>query len=144
MGSEKQGSRMREHMMDDHARLNALIKRLVAAFEANDREDMAKLWTELDTGLNAHLDAEEKFMFPALAEREPEYVRTLAAEHASIRTALLDLGVRVDLHTIRLDAANAFLALLTDHARREDELLYRWADEHATPAQKDGVLSRVA
>jgi hemerythrin superfamily protein len=129
--------------MRDHAELIELIRKLVAAFEANARDDMASSWTELEVRLTAHLDAEEKHLFPLLAEREPEYVRVLLAEHARFRRELLDLGVRVDLHTIRMEATNEFIDLLGDHARREDELLYRWADEHATATQRDAVLANI-
>jgi hemerythrin len=144
MLSTERAVRIRDRMMADHARLTELVTRLMAAFEANARDDMAALWNQLDTRLSAHLDAEEKFLFPALAEIDPAYVRRLQEEHDVIRKLLIDLGVRVDLHTIRLDVANDFIAMLTKHARREDELLYRWSDEHLDRADRDAMLGSVA
>jgi hypothetical protein len=35
----------------------------------------------------------------------------------------------VDLHLVRLEAARHFVDELRAHARNEDRLLYRWADD---------------
>lgn len=134
---------LRDRLLDDHTRLNGLLTRLLAAFEANDREDMATLWTQLDTGLAAHMDAEEKYLLPVLARTEPAEARDIIAEHADIRSRMLDLGMRVDLHTIRLDAGKELIDLLREHASKEDEILYGFADQHIDAETRGSVLRAI-
>jgi hemerythrin-like domain-containing protein len=134
---------LRDRLLEDHTRLNGILTRLLAAFEANDREDMASLWTQLESGLTAHMDAEEKYLLPVLARTEPAEARDLLAEHAEIRSRLLDLGVRVDLHTIRLDTAQELIALLRAHAGKEDEILYSFADKHLDAETRGSVLRAI-
>lgn len=67
-------------------------------------------------------------MFPALEAEHPDAIRALRAEHEGFRSALGDLGLRVDLHTIREPAVRAFVDGLRAHAALEDATLYAWGD----------------
>lgn len=61
----------------------------------------------------------------------------MLAEHAAFRKTLDELGVGVDLHAVKLDVAQEFVNALRAHARREDQLLYRWAErEVGEPDQR--------
>ena len=131
---------LRDRLLEDHTRLNGILTRLLSAFEANDREDMAALWNQLEAGLTTHMAAEEKFLLPVLARTEPAEARELLLEHAEIRSRLLELGVRVDLHTIRLDTGRELIDLLRAHARREDEILYELADKNVDAETRASVL----
>jgi hemerythrin superfamily protein len=130
----------------DHLRLERLFTELREAFEADARDDVQALWTELDTDLRAHLEAEERHALPRFAELHPDEAATLRAEHDAIRTKLDELDVMVDLHTLRADAAGDFLDLLRAHAAREEKLLYRWVEEKAATAAEhllDGARARL-
>ena len=115
----------------DHLRLERLFAELREAFEADARDDVQALWSELDTDLRAHLEAEEEHALPRFAELYPDEAARLRQEHESIRTELTELGVMVDLHTLRADAAVRFLELLKTHAAFEEKLLYRFIEEKA-------------
>ncbi len=134
---------LRDSLLDDHTRLADLLTRLLAAFEANDREDVMTLWNQLDTGLQAHMDAEEKYLLPVLQRTEPERAKELLAEHADIRSRLLELGMRVDLHTIRLEAGKELIDRLLDHASKEDEILYAFADKNVDRETRASVLRAI-
>ena len=134
---------VRGRLMRDHERLSGLLVRLRAATVANDREDMLALWNELDAGLTTHLEVEEKYLFPALAQVDRAAERSLREQHASIRKKLLELAIRVELHTVRLDATEEFLSELAAHAAVEDEMLYRFADEHVDRASRESVISTI-
>lgn len=123
-------SSVRDRFLEDHQRLQRVLERLLAAFEANDRDEMALTWTDLDIGLRTHLDAEEALLLPALMRVAEDDARTILDEHEVIRNRLIELGVGVDLHIVRLDTARAFAVELAAHAHREEELLYTWGDEH--------------
>src|SRR5678809_1402573 len=120
---------IRDQFLADHGRLERLFARLLTAFEANDREDVADLWAEFESGLLAHMETEETQLIPALQRVSPRNARILVQEHRHIRARLTELGVALDLHALRLDTARAFVDELRAHARSEDALLYKWADE---------------
>lgn len=114
-------------MIESHRHLDELFGQLLDALAA-DAPEARELWTKLDRGLLAHMEAEERFVLPAFARIARQEALALIHEHGRIRAQLLELGVAVDLHCIRLEQSREFIATLHAHADREDKLLYRWAD----------------
>jgi len=134
-------SPIRDHFLADHQRLEDLLERLLAAFEADNREDMTRLWSELESGLCAHLHAEETYLFPVVLRTSERTARVLFQEHRHIRARLAELGVALDLHAVRLDVARGFIDELRAHARNEDRLLYSCADDHIDELQRASILA---
>jgi hemerythrin len=132
---------IRQHFLADHVRLETVLEELIRAFEANDREDVAALWAELDSGLLAHLEAEETYMIPALLAFSEREARVIIGEHKHIRARLIELGAGIDLHIVRLESARDFVEELRAHARNEDRLLYRWVDDHLSEREREALLA---
>ena len=132
------------YMTSSHAQLRELLAQLLAAMAANARDDVAKLWRALDHGLLTHMEAEERFVLPRFAHVDRGEARGLLREHGQIREEILELGVAVDLHSLRFDRSEDFAQLLLAHATREERLLYRWADERLEAHTVDAVKARVA
>lgn len=140
MNAESSGAvTIRDRFTADHRRIEALLEKLLAAFEANDREDIQTLWTGFESSLLVHLEAEEKYLIPALLRARERDAHTILAEHRHIRGRLAELGTGIDLHIVRCDAARAFIEELRAHARREDTL-YQWADERLAEAERDSLI----
>ena len=137
--SQRTGSTLYRYLTHSHDDLRDLLVRLLAAMEANAREDVRSLWTELDHGLLAHMEAEERFVLPVFAHVDQDEARALLREHGLLREQLLQLGVAVDLHCIRFESSRVFADLLAHHAGREEQLLYRWAQEHLEPEAVERV-----
>lgn len=135
--------RIRSRMTTDHHELAGLFERLRDAFAADAREDTQTLWTELQRRLGAHLDAEETLLFPRFQAVDPGETKALLADHVRLRAQLEELGVGVDLKLVREAVAKAFLDTLEAHAHREDELLYRWADDAADEATRRALAERL-
>jgi len=114
-------------MTANHARLETQFECLLDAMAVN-APDARELWTELDHGLLAHMEAEERYVIPGFATVDRAAARELLDEHAQIRAQLLELGVAMDLHCLRFETSQELIRLLRSHAAREDHLLYRWAD----------------
>ncbi|MEO6575089.1 MAG: hemerythrin domain-containing protein, partial [Polyangiaceae bacterium] len=133
---------IRDRYLGDHARLEALLEQLLAAFEANDREDVQSLWTDFESSLLAHMEAEETFLIPTLLRTREREAYSLLAEHRHIRGRVAELGAGVDLHIVRCDAARAFVEELRAHARHEDGL-YQWADDRLEEHDRDSLLARI-
>ena len=121
-------SELRETMRSDHEHLEQLFVDLLAAFQADARQEAARLWSAFDVGLRTHLQLEEQCIFPEFAKRHADETELLLREHAEIRRRLLELGVGVDLHITRDEQVEQFIRNLRAHAAREDALLYQWAE----------------
>ncbi len=130
---------IRDHFIADHVRLETLLGKLLAAFEANDREDIQSLWTDFESSLLVHLEAEEKHLIPALLRARERDAHAILAEHRHIRGRLAELGTGIDLHIVRCDAARAFIEELRAHARHEDSL-YQWADERLGESERASLI----
>jgi Hemerythrin HHE cation binding domain len=135
--SERAG--LRSLLSRDHERLEQLFEDLCAAFDADAPQDAARLWGELDQGLSAHMDFEERYVLPGFRAVDPREAGDLLQEHELIRRRLIELGVGVDLHLLRVEVVTDFIALLRAHARREDALIYRWA-ERALPQSAQSLF----
>lgn len=133
--AEGQSARgLREVLTTHHAYLERLFQDVITAFQANRRDAVAELWSEFDGRLTRHLDLEDQWLLPGFAKIDPAGAAQLADEHQRIRATLMEFGVGVDLHLTRSEMVDAFIARLRAHARREDELMYRWAEEHLEEA----------
>lgn len=114
-------------MHRSHLALEHVFERLIAAVTLDDRDEIHVMWTQLESQLLSHLEAEERFVLPAFARIDQAEATALVREHGKIRELLLELGVAIDLHYARLTPFQSFIVMLRDHAHREESLLYRWA-----------------
>jgi hypothetical protein len=135
---------IREHLLADHRALEQALERMVAAFEMNDRERIQRAYSAFEPRLLAHMDAEERYILPALLRVDEAEARAILDEHAHIRGRLMELGMGIDLRLVRLDMARDFQDELKAHAEREDALLYRWADQHLEAPDRASLLHAVA
>ncbi|HVV83927.1 MAG TPA: hemerythrin domain-containing protein [Kofleriaceae bacterium] len=136
--------RLRGVMMADHAEISDLFDDVTAAFRSGNRDEAAAMFEVFEKRLEAHLTAEEREMFPALAVDHPAEAAALAADHQKIRARVAELGVCVDLHLARADWIDELVSLLREHAAREDGLLYRWVGEPGSHVDPQAVLRRLA
>lgn len=113
-----------------------MFRTLVDTVEGADLPDLARTWAEFEGGLLAHLDTEEKRLFPLIAGSHPDAVASALRQHARVRELVAELGVRAELHTIRKWAVDELVALLAGHAAFEDETLYPLADAALDEARK--------
>lgn len=117
-------------LKSDHRRLEESFEELVAAFRTGDREEAATLWDAFESSLEEHMRLEEQHILPEFAKVDGSEASALVREHKTIRGALSELAVGVDLHCTTADTVERFARMLRDHARREEALMYRWAEAH--------------
>jgi hemerythrin superfamily protein len=130
---------LRTLLREDHDRLDRLFEQVLSVFEADARDEAARLWTEFERGLLAHFELEEQHIIPELAKVNAGEARELFDEHARLRAKLGELGIGVDLHLTRGEAVADFIATLRAHAGREDALMYRFA-RTSLPETKQAIL----
>ncbi|HEX7942992.1 MAG TPA: hemerythrin domain-containing protein [Gemmatimonadaceae bacterium] len=125
------------HLLDQHHReIEEACLALLGAGFVGDPSELARRWGEIEHQLCDHMMAEEQFLFPAYQHAEPENAQDLRDQHARLREQMLEIGVAVQLHTVRMDQLQAFAAALRAHAQREETSLYRWADRHVSDDER--------
>jgi uncharacterized protein (TIGR02284 family) len=132
-----------ERLRLDHEELAASLSRLRSFALAEDRELAVGEWGELESSILQHIDAEEMFLLPEYARAQPQEAAALVAEHREIRATLGQVGLAIDLHTLRLEQIDAVSKAVLKHVAREESTLYPWAREAAQSALVDAVLRRL-
>lgn len=138
-GLAAEGAPIRDLFLADHRWLDDILERLVSAVEANDQPEVTKLWAQFEPRLLKHLEAEEAHLVPTLHAVSPRDASGILEEHRLIRRRISELGLGVELHTVRLETARAFADELRAHAQIEDGALYRWCDEHLKKEERPEV-----
>ena len=130
-----------ERLTQDHQQLAVLLERLSQAAEACDREALVATWTELEPRLTCHMEAEERYLLPLVEADHPAEVKRTLLEHAQIRDRIAELGLAIELHSVRSGDIRALIDMLQAHAKHEDEKLYVIAGDKVSVAGEHRVLS---
>jgi hemerythrin-like domain-containing protein len=128
--------KVRELLNADHATLFRLFDDVLALLEKNDRDVTMRAWKLFESGLNAHLEAEETLILPAFHAADRSEANAILKDHLRFRKTLDELGIAVELHTLRADVAKIFIDDLKAHAEREDARMYLWAEKNLTTLAK--------
>lgn len=120
-------------MNASHRAIEAEYEKLAAALRADDRDGIHARWVALESRLLAHFEAEERFLLPAFAKSDRLEAVDLLREHGKFRERILELGIAVELHHIRVEMVEDLARALREHAAREESLLYRWAATQLEP-----------
>jgi uncharacterized protein (TIGR02284 family) len=131
-------------MMLDHEQLARRLLQLTDYVNANDLPLAREEWDDLEDALLRHMDAEEMFLLPAFARENPQEGSILLGEHKVIKQLVGDIGLALDLHTLRAGTVEELRTLLARHAQRESRDLYVWADQERNRAQATQALRRLA
>jgi hemerythrin-like domain-containing protein len=120
-------------LTEHHQRLERRFEELVERLRAGDPIALREEWFVFETDLLDHLAEEELEVLPDFQRLHPEEAEAIRAEHEGIRQALFEMSINLDLHLLRAETVEAFVAKLRDHARREEAVLYPWAASKVDP-----------
>jgi len=127
----------------DHDRIAALCDELLEAYGTDDWAVVRSAWGRFERALTAHIQAEETWLLPFYAIAEPAEAQALRRDHDVLRRRLDEIGFGIDLHCANDEVGREMVALLRDHARREDSTLYPWADQHLDPLVAAALRARL-
>ncbi len=125
----------------DHEEIHALLECLAQDVDAPPCGALASTWAALEGRLLRHMDAEEQYLLPLLEASHRKEVERTRAEHAHIRDLVAELGVAIELHTVRRPAITQLIDLLKRHAAYEDAALYDLAGERASVAVEHSLFA---
>jgi iron-sulfur cluster repair protein YtfE (RIC family) len=135
-----------DYLGSDHQRLDTMLSRVRELVEQREFARAAAQFKEFSHGLNHHIDAEERVLFPAFEERtglRSGPTQVMRAEHIRIREWMS--GVTASLNgsddTEARRALNMLTDLLTSHNMKEEHILYPMTDG-ATDAEEREALVR--
>jgi hemerythrin superfamily protein len=113
-----------DFLSEHHHHLERLFLALVVRAQQGDCAALQTEWSLFERELLRHLELEETEILPRFGQHHPREARKILAEHAQIRCQLEEMGVCLDLHLLRAQAVEDFVRRLSEHARREETLLY--------------------
>lgn len=116
---------LEQRLRSQHESLNALFEDIADRAHRGDSVTLDGGWSELEATLVKHMDFEERLLLGRVDDAECARIR---AEHDTIRRTLTELGISIELHTLREDTVREFLVLLRAHAAREALSLYPHVD----------------
>ena len=120
-----------ERLREAHADLSHAFDHLVRVAEVGDAHTWDQAWDGFWLVIEGHLAFEERELFPVLVAEGREgkdHVQQLAADHATLRRDLIDIGVALQLHEDRTESIARFTEDMRMHAAREDEWLHPAAE----------------
>lgn len=130
------------HLRADHVAFDERFADLRARAQTDDWRYLDAVWDGFVEDIGAHFDFEEKVLFPELRAQgadDAALVEQLVAEHAEIRSTLMQLGIQIQLHRVRATTIDALVDRLRKHAALENQRLYAWAERQAAAAQPAGA-----
>ena len=128
-----------QNLSEEHRRLERVFETLISVLPSEDPRALRAEWNHFEAELLQHLELEERELLPAFAYDHRADVEALLREHEQIRSALTDLGVRLDLHCLRAEDVLAFIERLRTHAANEDAGFYRWLEARASSVACQGA-----
>lgn len=129
----------------EHEIIDALCADLVARAECGEWKMCDAIWDGFVKRLEAHMDLEERELFPRFVKMHPEnefFVSRLEAEHLEIRVALQHMGLTIQLHELREANMRSLVAHLRRHVEKEARAFYPWVAAQGRDAQPNPATDR--
>ena len=137
-------------LVDEHVlikRLLALIPRVVENLDVESEEGRRLILRTVDF-IRSYADkyhhAKEEDILFRYFDENLDILKAMREEHEKARShvrAVLDALEKGDREEI-VEHLNAYRELLSEHIRKEDEILYRWMDRNLSHTQVGGLFSQ--
>ena len=119
---------MKETIVEEHRRLEALFAETRAAFRAGSREALRRAIPGLCEALEAHFAQEDRLYYPAVGALRPGYAASLqafGAGHARFLAQLEEIARRIEQESLAQGEADfeALALAFAAHESSEEELL---------------------
>ncbi len=133
-----------QQMHEDHRRLESLFEDLIERMRGGDWTACDASWAELERHYVAHLDKEEQHLIPWFERDDAFEAAAILDDHRHLREQLAELGLRLELHSIRDDHIQRLLDLHRHHAAREERMAHQWPERSFPREIVRAVLARIS
>lgn len=134
--------KLHDALTSDHAKLEGRFDAILEEMQSGNAPGQTAEWTQFEEAVLSHFDAEEKYLLPIFEAHDPDSATVIRNEHEEIRKAIRELGLGVDLRTVREQTVRELVQKLRAHAAHEEKL-YRFADREASDDIARSVLDRL-
>ena len=130
-------------LMFHHARLEASGRHVLSTLHLEGRHGARTCFAQFKRELDAHLEAEEKWVLPAYGRIRPQAKEVICREHEQIRSVADRFARSLDTPPADEPALHQLLELLGLHCRREEPELYRWAETAIGEPDSLAVIQKI-
>ena len=95
-----------------HREIEDACQAIMSAAFADEPRDLTLRWRVIERELLAHMATEEEQLLPAFQRTDPENAQWLRDDHARLREQALELGVSIQLHSVRAEQLQGFVDAL--------------------------------
>ena len=126
-----------------HARLEASGRHLLSTLQLEGSKGARTCLAKFRCELDAHLEAEERWILPAYGRIRPQAKEVICREHEQIRAMADRFARSLDRPPVDEAALHQLLELLNLHCRREEPELYRWAETAIGEPESRAVIQKI-
>lgn len=126
-------------LAEHHRELRKIGNELMACAEEQDTRALIEQYRTFEQHVLEHMRAEEQLILPEFERENPTEAAEIRAGHERLRRQLDATACQIELHEVRLETLRALGEELEQHARREDKIMYPWAQVHL-PRDRQHVL----
>ena len=130
-------------LADHHRELEVACSALLATVDEGCPRMLTKQYRVFERAVIDHMAAEDTIILPGFEGHAPAEAHALGLEHAAIRKLLLQLGIEVELHLVRLETVKHLIDTLHAHAAREDAWMYPWAQVYLPLSARRQLFVRI-
>jgi hemerythrin len=143
LGAEPSSSGLYAALYFHHARLEASGRHVLSTLRLEGPAAARGAFKTFKCELEAHLEAEERWVLPGFARAEPEAYEAIREEHMLIRQ--MSESLTWSAATVASDerTLHELVDLLLAHCRREEQTLYRWAETAIGEPESRAVLQKI-
>lgn len=133
----------------DHRRLDEILPDVERMIEGGALANAGKRFAEFSCGLNRHIEAEERMLFPTIEQLTGMTVgptSVMRAEHVEIRRWMTLVAASLDAQDVAgvKNAIGRLVETLSAHNMKEEQILYPMADRAASsPRERDDLVRRM-
>lgn len=136
------------YLQSDHVRLDAIVAELEGRLEADQPAPARALFDELACGLECHMQAEEKVLFPVFERITGMMggpVVVMNHEHAELRGLMGRISDAIDAEDAAAarDALGEAIQLLRRHNMKEEHIVYPHTDQALGERAREELIDQM-
>lgn len=113
---------MIEKLLATHAEIASAAEDVAAAVREDNRDVMHDDFSVLERRVLDHMSWEEMYILPTYEKSHPQEAAEIRAEHGEFRRRLGEIGIAIDLHSVRASYFDELAARMRAHADREEAM----------------------
>jgi hemerythrin-like domain-containing protein len=138
---------VQDYLEADHRVMSGIMDGVEAMLDDGEVERAGAHFADLDALLRSHIRIEDEVLFPVFDARTRLWgpTQVMLMEHRRVEQLLTEIGAALDEGAATSAAAKlqALRALLVEHGRKEERIVYPQTDETLTPDERRALIEEM-